>query len=449
MTALPRNTIVVGDAVAELRKLPEGAIDCVVTSPPYYCLRDYGMAGQLGLEPDVESWVANLRAVLTEVGRVLTPTGSLWLNLGDSFSRHARYGAASKSLLLAPERLLLALSVDGWLVRGKVIWAKSNPMPTSVRDRLAMTYEVVYHLTRSPRYFFDLDAIREPHRTSARRPAKVASEQAAWRGPLAGKHDGLDRARPDGVPGHPLGKNPGDVWRIATRGHGDHHAAFPGELVRRPILATCPAAVCTACGQVWERERSRVRLGSLVPCGCGAATRPGMVLDPFMGTGTVAVVARELGRDCLGIELSPAFAAIARKRLGLETTGYRRSSSLTVTNLRYHQTSLRTWLPDGGRNGGKGSLVVDTHRSRLRAGGDHRQAPDGCWHPVTVTPWTRRSGGGGSSRDHLSGHRAVVTSAEEEDLRDHPTTFKPESRRGSDKQSPGRYHEVRRTEVAG
>jgi DNA modification methylase len=322
--AIPRNTILVGDALAELRKLPGGSIDCVVTSPPYYALRDYGVAGQLGLEPNVESWVANLRAVLTEVGRVLRPTGSLWLNLGDTFSRHARYGAASKSLLLAPERLLLALSTDGWLVRGKVIWAKSNPMPTSVRDRLAMTYEVVYHLTRSPRYFFDLDVIREPHRTSGREAANVASGQVVWRGPLAGKHDGLDRARPDGVPGHPLGKNPGDVWRMATRGHGDHHAAFPGELVRRPILATCPEAVCTACVQAWQRQRSRDTLGALVPCSCQALTRPGIVLDPFLGTGTVGVAARELGRDWLGIELSPAFAAIARARLGLEASGYQR-----------------------------------------------------------------------------------------------------------------------------
>ena len=340
MNALTRNTILIGDARERLATLPTTSVDCVVTSPPYYQLRDYGAVGQFGLEASVGGWVANLRNVMAEVGRVLTPTGSLWLNLGDSFSRHQRYGAPPKSLLLAPERLLLALATDGWLVRGKIIWAKTNPMPTSVRDRLAMTYEVVYHLTRSPHYFFDLDLIREPHRSRGTKRAKTPSGKAAWRGPLAGKHDGLDRARPHGVPGHPLGKNPGDVWQIATHGHGDHHAAFPGDLVRRPILVTCPEVVCTQCGQPWTRQLSRQALGSLMACGCGAPTRPGLVLDPFFGTGTVGVVARKLGRDWVGVEISPTFAAIARGRLGLGADGYKRSVVCPVETDWYNRTSV-------------------------------------------------------------------------------------------------------------
>lgn len=310
----PRNTILTGDAATTLRQLPAASVDTVVTSPPYFGLRDYGAAGQLGLEPTVSGWVADLRQVAREIARVLVPTGSLWLNLGDSFSRHPKYGAPTKSLLLAPERLLLALAQDGWLVRTKVIWAKTNPMPSSVTDRLSLTYEVIYFLVRGARYFFDLDAIREPHRSAGTKRDRVPQQQPVpWAGPLAASRSGLRRSRPGGAPGHPLGKNPGDVWAIATRGfRGAHFATFPPELVRRPILATCPAVVCTACGQ-----GQKVSTGSL-PCDCHAPARSGIVLDPFFGTGTVGLVARELGRDWLGIELNPTYVRLARDRLGLE-----------------------------------------------------------------------------------------------------------------------------------
>ena len=143
MSELPRNTILTGDAATMLAELPEASVDCVVTSPPYYQLRDYGQPGQLGLEPTVDGWVEAVRAVAGQVARVLKPSGAFWLNLGDSFSRHRKYGAPAKGLLLAPERLVLALAKDGWLVRNKVIWAKTNPMPSSIRDRLTLTWEVL------------------------------------------------------------------------------------------------------------------------------------------------------------------------------------------------------------------------------------------------------------------------------------------------------------------
>ena len=239
-------------------------MDCVITSPPYYELRDYGVAGQLGAELSIEGWVDGLRVVAREVARVLKPSGAFWLNLGDSFSRHVRYGAAPKALLLGPERLLLALSGDGWLVRNKVVWAKTNPMPSQVRDRLTLTWEVFYLLVRSPRYYFDLDAIREPHISPIPTPKRLPmAETAGWAGPLAASRGGLAKAKSAGRVGHPLGKNPGDVWRIATRGYqGLHFATFPAELVRRPILATCPAhwSVATAASRgvssvtaVWDR----------------------------------------------------------------------------------------------------------------------------------------------------------------------------------------------------
>jgi site-specific DNA-methyltransferase (adenine-specific) len=309
MTELPRNTILIGDARAQLASLQPASVDCVVTSPPYFQLRDYGARGQLGLEPTVAGWVVSLRQVAREVARVLTPTGGMWLNLGDSFSRHPKYGGPTKGLLLAPERLLLALAQDGWLVRNKVIWAKTNPLPSSATDRLTLTYELVYFLVRQRTYFFDLDAIREPPRSSgSKRKAQPRQEQPEWAGPLAATRGGLR----SGSAGHPLGKNPGDVWPIATRGfRGAHFATFPPELVRRPILATCPAVVCSACGQ-----GQRSSTGAL-QCDCHAPARRGLVLDPFFGTGTVGLVARELGRDWLGIELNPAYATLARQRLGL------------------------------------------------------------------------------------------------------------------------------------
>jgi site-specific DNA-methyltransferase (adenine-specific) len=307
-----RNTILVGDAREELAQLPAASVDCVVTSPPYFQLRDYGAPGQLGLEPTIAGWVAALRLIFREVARVLTPTGGLWLNLGDSFSRHPKYGAPVKGLLLAPERLLLALNQDGWIVRNKVVWAKTNPMPSSVTDRLSLTYEVVYFLVRQRSYFFDLDALREPHRSSWATKERGAQETAEWAGPLASSRGGLRTARVGGAPGHPLGKNPGDVWQIATRGYrGAHFAVFPPELVRRPILATCPAVVCTACGA--GQKQSAGTLG----CDCHAPARRGLVLDPFFGTGTVGLVARELGRDWLGVELNPDYVRLAQDRLGI------------------------------------------------------------------------------------------------------------------------------------
>lgn len=304
--ALPRNTILTGDALTTLRTLPGGSVDCVVTSPPYYQLRDYRVPGQLGVEPTVAGWVADMREVAREVARVLVPTGSLWLNLGDSFSRHPKYGAPTKGLLLAPERLLLALANDGWLVRTKVIWAKSNPMPSSVTDRLSLTYEVIYFLVRQKTYFFDLDAIREPHRTAAmKRPLVSSQEPQIGAGPLAASRGGLRRTRANGAPGHPLGKNAGDVWTIPTRAGygGSHFATFPPELVRRPLLATCPAVVCTMCVQGQKSSTGTLQ------CICKAPARRGIVLDPFLGSGTTALVAQEPGYRRLlehRVQLPPA-----------------------------------------------------------------------------------------------------------------------------------------------
>lgn len=322
---LPRRQILVGDAGERLRELPAGSVDMVLTSPPYFRLRDYQVNGQLGMEQHVGNWVDQLRAVCSELARVLVPSGSLWLNLGDTYTTHPRQGAARKSLLLGPERLALALIEDGWIIRNKIVWAKTNPMPSPVRDRLSCTWEVMFLLTRSRSAYFDLDAIRQPHKTSGKqRPSQPIAPvlPSAWQGPNGDGGDGLSRLKAQGRVGHPLGKNPGDVWQMATAGYrGGHYAVMPERLAQRAITAGCPQQRCTSCRRPWQQHTLRALggtalRGALGPsCECAADSEPGLVLDPFLGAGTTAVVAEKLERDWLGIELNPAFAGIAEQRL--------------------------------------------------------------------------------------------------------------------------------------
>ncbi len=329
---VPRNTVLQGDALKVLRTLPDDSADVVTTSPPYFLLRNYGgRSGELGAEATVNDYITALLAVCDEIARVLKSTGSLWLNIADSYSRHDRFGAPPKSLLLVPQRLAIGLVEHGWTLRNLVVWAKPNPTPASVLDRLTATHETVIHAVRSARYYYDLDSIRVPMKstrrgltgrsqsamsnTGPRATSKYAAAQRPnWAGPLAGRNDGLERARAEGRAGHPSGKkNPGDVWQIATaRFRGAHYAVFPEALVERPLRATCPLRTCAACGAPWHRQGQAPLAAS---CSCRAGWQPGLVLDPFMGAGTTGVVASNLGRDWLGIELNPTYRDLAVKRI--------------------------------------------------------------------------------------------------------------------------------------
>jgi DNA modification methylase len=312
MSGVPQNTILTGDAATRLRELPDESIDCVVTSPPFYNLRSYGVDGQLGLEETVEQWVENTMAVMTEIQRVLTPTGSVWIDLADSYARTPRTGVPAKSLHLAPERLAIALVAAGFTIRNSLVWAKSNPMPDSVADRLTNTHDRILHLVKQPRYTYDLDAIRIPE------------------------------------PGGSLvGRNPGDVWTLPIAHYrGSHYATFPERVVQPLIEATCPLRVCTACGTPYRRGAGQTfTIGQRKPavatdrhvrryasswrtlrqpgpiiagCNCTAPARRSLVLDPFFGTGTVGAVAERLGRNWLGIELNPDYVELAWQRLGQE-----------------------------------------------------------------------------------------------------------------------------------
>lgn len=326
MKTLPRNTILAGDARDVLAGLIPESVDCCITSPPYVAgLRDYGRPGQLGQEPTVTAYVSNLRAVLRQVHRLLKPGGSLWLNLGDAHARHPRQGTPRGSLLLAPQRVALALWEDGWIVRNVAIWHKPNPLPQSARDRLSPTYETIIFATKERRYFFDLDAIRVPHLSAAR----IGHSAPGLRRLYQGNNTGLSKLRAAGQVGNPRGKNPGDVWTVPTAiDRLGHQATFPEALIERPVLAACPERICVQCDQPWIRPTRIVRrrtnegilqvrrVGTLRRCDCFAPSRPGVVLDPFFGTGTVGAVAARHRRDWLGVELNPAYVRLAHKRLG-------------------------------------------------------------------------------------------------------------------------------------
>jgi site-specific DNA-methyltransferase (cytosine-N4-specific) len=299
-----------GDALDVLRTLPDESVSCCVTSPPYFGLRDYGIPGQYGLEPMPAAYVATMAAVFAEVRRVLAKDGTLWLNIGDSYAgtgetgrkdaqeigrdglpqygslvqaerrdRRLRidYGLPAKNLMGMPWRLAFALQDDGWILRNAIVWAKTNPMPESVTDRLSTTYEHVFLFARSSRYWFDLDAIREPLTAPGRMPGATAFHARDISHPRSGTGAYCGPADD--------GKNPGDVWSIPTTPFAAaHFAVFPPALAERCVLAGC---------------------------------RPGgTVLDPFCGSGTTGLVAGKHGRRFVGIDLSADYLDLAlRTRL--------------------------------------------------------------------------------------------------------------------------------------
>ena len=320
------NDIHTGDAVETLAELPESSIHMCMTSPPYFGLRDYGVDGQIGLEDELDEYIEELVDVFREVRRVLRPDGSAWLNLGDSYvtqpagnagepsdslngdyqsyankdtnDKTKRTSLARKNKMLVPHRVAIALQKDGWIVRNDVTWAKPNPMPSSVKDRLNTTTEQVFHLVPEPDYWYDLDAIREEYAESSAERYEYGYD-AADDYPSVG---GID----EDMGANSAGKNPGDVFEVTTKPFPEaHFAVYPPELVETPLKATCPPKVCAECGSPSD-------------CNCDTdAAEPGIALDPFAGAGTTCLVAKEHGRRFIGIDLNEKYVAMAQKRLGL------------------------------------------------------------------------------------------------------------------------------------
>jgi len=324
--------IMVGDCRQRLCELPDQSIHSIITSPPYFGLRDYGHGGQIGLEPTPDEFVAALVAVLRIARDKLRDDGTLWLNLGDSYSRapakggsgpggknekHWGYGAAQsakvgssdgavgradrpgsrsgglgeKQLIGIPWRVAFALQADGWYLRQDIIWAKPNPMPESVRDRCTKAHEYIFLLSKSPKYYFDHEAIKEPIADSS--AARIAQTSFAQQkgGPKDYGTTGVNANRSARKAIENFARNSDgmrsrrDVWTVATRPYRDaHFATFPPALIEPCVLAGCPAG--------------------------------GIVLDPFGGAGTTGLVAEQHGRNSFLIELNPEYAAMAAKRIG-------------------------------------------------------------------------------------------------------------------------------------
>ncbi|WP_336334664.1 site-specific DNA-methyltransferase [Pseudomonas putida] len=312
-----QHRILVGDCIEMMRTLPDQSVHTCITSPPYFGLRDYGVDGQIGLEDSPREFIDNLVAVFREVRRVLRDDGTIWVNMGDSYagswgahgrddmglggqSLSARQIAASarklkkpnhigfkpKDLMGLPWRLAIALQDDGWYLRQDIIWHKPNPMPESIKDRCTKAHEYLFLLSKSPRYYFDQGAIREQAR------AQSAPDSASRRNSFAretkytdGEHGqtAQHRAGRDDID-YDETRNKRSVWTVATASFkGAHFATFPPDLIRPCVLAGSP--------------------------------RGGMVLDPFGGAGTTALVAMQEGRQSVVCELNPEYAALARQRL--------------------------------------------------------------------------------------------------------------------------------------
>lgn len=307
-----------GDCLKVLRTLPEKSAHCIVTSPPYWGLRDYGMKEQIGLEKTPEEYIEKIVHVFREVKRVLRDDGTCWLNLGDSYCGSGQgwgkngksrgrnsidtrpveilclgkpptykvNGLKPKDLVGIPWRVVFALQQEGWYLRSDIIWHKPNPMPESVRDRPTKSHEYIFLLTKSNHYFYDVDAVREPQS-----PTSLQRLRHGWNGNKKrdwpkDSHNNFDRymGKTDAEIKNLKGRNRRSVWTIPTRAYpGAHFATFPEKLVEPCILAGCP--------------------------------KGGFVLDPFCGAGTTGLVALRLGRKFVGVELNPKYVQMAKRRI--------------------------------------------------------------------------------------------------------------------------------------
>ena len=316
-------SVLFGDCRETLKSLPEQAVQCCVTSPPYWGLRDYGVDGQLGMEKTPEEYVTNIVDVFRQVWRVLKDDGTLWLNLGDSYAAARSYqvtdskhvdvgnsmaksvpvGLKAKDLVGIPWRVAFALQSDGWYLRSDIIWHKPNPMPESVTDRPTAAHEHIFLLTKSAKYYYDHEAVKEQREWPISN-RNILDNTPKETPPGTGPHTGLRKeGLADKQRGHSrrhagfndrwdsmtkedqgaLGRNLRNVWTIATQPYPEaHFAVFPPKLIEPCILA---------------------------------GSRAGdTVLDPFLGSGTTAQVAQSLGRKWVGCELNPDYAVLQKKR---------------------------------------------------------------------------------------------------------------------------------------
>ena len=378
MTELKIDHIEHADVMDYLRALPDSCVNLVVTSPPYFGLRDYGVDGQIGLEPTPAAYIARMVDVFREVRRVLVDDGNVYVNLGDSYANDGKWGGATggkhaaelrgntgigrarkatgylpKSLMLIPHRFAIAMQDDGWLLREDIVWHKPNPMPESVTDRCTRAHEYIFHFTKQARYWYDQQAVSEPTSevTFARALRGVGTEHKNVAGAPGQTPHSMQKPREHGE-GYPVNpqRNRRSVWTINPASFREaHFATFPEDIPEICILAACPEWCCEKCGAPYEAQVERVisdspasyngssftkgkagavhdsrgqgpRYESSVTgyaptCACNAGKRAGVVLDPFSGAGTVALVAKRLNRRYIGCDLNAEYVEMARRRV--------------------------------------------------------------------------------------------------------------------------------------
>lgn len=270
------NKILTGDCRNILPLLPGESVDMVITSPPYWKLRDYGNPSQLGMEKTPEDYIDSLAGVFHMIKSVLKPKGSLWINMGDQYRK--------KDMMCLPWLLILRLKEQGWILRNSCIWHKPNSMPVSVKDRLNQNYEFLFHLVKSRNYRYDLNAVRLPHTSAVR---KITTGHITESKLPFSQNPARQTGHPQSKAFHPLGKNPGSLICLPAFKNGkDHPASYPPQLCEIPIRTSCPPE--------------------------------GIVMDPFAGSGSSLIMAKNLGRKFIGIELNEEYAKQASRRLGCE-----------------------------------------------------------------------------------------------------------------------------------
>ena len=267
-----------GDALDVLKTLPDNFVDTVVTSPPYWALRDYGVEGQLGVEPDFHQYIERLTSIFEEIKRVLKDTGTAWVVIGDTyFSKSSNANYNQKSLCLIPERFAISMVDHGWILRNDIIWNKPNALPSSAKDRFTVSHEHIFFFVKNQKYYF---------KQQLERSLWAAVDKRAVYGPSNGgkAQSGQYSLNKGGVFRKDGMRNKRTVWNINTRGFpGPHFAVYPQEIPRICIDAGCPSN--------------------------------GTVLDPFLGSGTTALVAEKMNRRWIGIELNPSYVKIAKERI--------------------------------------------------------------------------------------------------------------------------------------
>lgn len=337
MSELILNKIYQGDCLEVLKTFPDESVDCVITSPPYYALRNYEVEGQLGLEPTYQEYINKLLNIFDEVKRVLKQSGTCWVNLGDSYGTKKEM---QKCLLQIPSRFSIGMTDRGWILRNELIWYKPNCMPSSVKDRFTIDFEKIFFFVKNKKYWFETQYEKQVTKQIRRITEKSFGGYGQATNPVSRIGKRL-------IYPNEQGKNKRCVWKVTTKPFKEaHFATYPESLIETPIKAGCPEFICDKCGKPKKNlyknkvvgkqpaiggikhvgkngnntysgntEKTEKEFIGYSDCGCHSTYSAGIVLDPFMGAGTTGIVALRHNRNYIGIELNSKYIELAEKRI--------------------------------------------------------------------------------------------------------------------------------------